>query len=66
MDVKRKTRSPADDQNWELRCKHCGEAFPDMAEMGMVKAHMEIVHELETVELELTWVGLGPPPKARL
>lgn len=65
---KRPTRNPADDQNWTLACRVCGEHFPDTAALGMVQAHMQIVHDASEgaeLELDLVWLGLGPAPKSR-
>jgi hypothetical protein len=58
------TRNPNDPQNWALACTVCGEEFAKDVEMGMVRAHFDLIHEMpnEGMTLNLLWKGVGPAP----
>lgn len=51
-----------------LACHSCGLAFPEGAEVGMVRQHAELAHDFdgeERLKVDLVWVGEGPPPEPR-
>lgn len=65
-------RQPGNLRNWELRCRICEHSFPMNITMGVVAAHWNLhvgAEHPDAVEdapqLDLTWVGLGAPPKSR-
>lgn len=63
------TSSPADDDNWQLRCAVCELSIPMDYNIGNVGAHWQGHHpewteenQEPSIQLNLVWVGLGPPP----
>lgn len=57
---------PANGENWTLRCRVCAHNFPPDITMGVVAAHWNLHDGVEenAPELDLVWIGFGPPPPA--
>lgn len=53
--------------NWRFACQKCGHLFKVEGTVADLYAHFQKEHGAtdRKVEVELKWVGLGPPPKSR-
>lgn len=63
--AKRVLRASNPEVDFVLACHECGSSWPESAEMGMVVTHFQITHDTDEVELDLVWIGEGPPPEPR-
>lgn len=63
--AKRLLRAAHPGETFLLACHLCGDTWPDATEMGMIETHFQISHAgAAEVQLDLVWIGEGPPPPA--